>query len=120
MTEKSEEETEDPVERLLQPTQDREAPERLTCSQVTRGEVVNESVINDHNDHNDNKVFMEHKHNLFQQAVGKDNKIEYRNDKALVVAQFLDDIKQKFGFGQQYTLNKGLTTMSRADTSLWI
>ena len=74
--EESDEENEDPVDRLLQPTRERHAPERLTYSQVTRGEVVGRSAMNDCNDHNDNKVFMEHKHNLFQQAVGKDNKIE--------------------------------------------
>ena len=38
----------------------------------------------------------------------KENRIEYREDEALVVARFMDDIKMKFGFGQQYMLEKGL------------
>jgi hypothetical protein len=102
IAEESDEENEDPVDRLLRPTRERHAPERLTYSQVTAGEATRGSVISDHDDHNDNKVFMEQKHNLFQQAVGRDNKIEYRDDEAPVVARFLDDIHQKYGFGQQY------------------
>ena len=66
---------------------------------ITTGRVTN---------NNDNKIHLEHKHNIFQQAIGKDNRIEYRDNEALVVARFLDDIKQKYGFGQQYSLDKGL------------
>ena len=87
----------DPVDQLLRPTRERREPARLTYSQVLkRGKVDND------------KTQIEQKHNLFQQAVGKENKIEYRDDEALVVARFMDDIKHKFGFGQQYMLDKGL------------
>ena len=51
---------------------------------------------------------LEHKHNLYQQSVSKNDRIEYREDEALVVARFLEDIKQKYLFGQQYMLEKGI------------
>ena len=35
-------------------------------------------------------------------------RMEYHEDECLVVARFFDDIQQKFGFGQQHTLEKGL------------
>ena len=85
----------DPVETLLRPTRERKEPVRLTYSQVLRK-------------NNTKKVEIEQKHNLFQQAIGRENKIEYRDDEAPVVARFLDDINLKYGFGQQYMLEKGL------------
>ena len=45
---------------------------------------------------------------MYQQAVSKNDRIEYREDEALVVARFLEDIKQKYLFGQQYILEKGI------------
>jgi hypothetical protein len=85
----------DPVEQLLRPRRETREPDRLTYSQIAQG------VKQD-------RIQMEHKHNLFQQSVGKERTLEYREDECLVVARFLDDIQQKFGFGQQHTLEKGL------------
>ena len=45
---------------------------------------------------------------FFNKAAGKSNRIKYRDDEAPVVARFLDDIRQKYVFGQQYMLEKGL------------
>ena len=45
------------------------------------------------------EVQLEHAHNIFQQSAGKESGIECQDDKSLVVARFLEDIQQKFGFG---------------------
>ena len=83
--------TEDPVEQFSRPTRERNEPDRCTYHQKTE---------------------LEHKQNLYQQAVSKNDKIEYREDEALVVARFLEDIRQKYLFGQQYMLEKGIKKFS--------
>jgi hypothetical protein len=50
----------------------------------------------------------EHKHNLFQQNIQKNDQIEYHNDEAVVAGHFISEIFRKYNFGQQYTLSNGL------------
>ena len=50
----------------------------------------------------------EHKYNLFQQGTRLNNKLKYRDDEAIVAGHFLSELKRKFTFGQQFTLEKGL------------
>jgi hypothetical protein len=51
---------------------------------------------------------IECKHNLFQQAIKRDDQIDYSHDEAVVAGHFLSELTRKFTFGQQYTLSKGL------------
>ena len=88
MAKESEESMEDPIERLLRPTREGHEPVRLIYSQVLRG-TKSENKKNE----------IKHKHNLFQQTVGKDSRDEYRDDEALVVARFLGDIKKNTYLG---------------------
>ena len=52
--------------------------------------------------------YIECKHNLFQQAIKKDDHLEYRNNEAVVAGHFITELTRKCAFGQQYTLAKGL------------
>ena len=51
---------------------------------------------------------LEPEHNLFQQTVGKEDRLKCGDDKALAVAGFSDAIRMKFGFGQQCIPHEGL------------
>ena len=49
------------------------------------------------------------KHNSFQQSTrgNKKNATECRNDEAVVAGHFMLELKRKYKFGQQFTLDKG-------------
>ena len=51
---------------------------------------------------------IECKHNLFQQAIEKKDKIDYSDDEAVVAGHFLTEIMRKHMFGQLCPLEKGL------------
>ena len=56
---------------------------------------------------------IESKYNLAFQQIGKDRKVDYGADKAMIIANFMEQIKDKVrnegkSFIQQYYLNKGL------------
>jgi hypothetical protein len=124
--EEPEDPTEDPVERLIRPHRERNEPVRLTYSNfsTTDGTVL-ENTISDTEipkikhtyayilkrnmkRSNERRNDIECKHNLFQQAIKKDDKIEYWNANAVVAGHFISELTRKYTFGQQFTFANGL------------